>query len=125
MTSATIARVGIAISVLSSYVSIHYTIRTCFEDLCLSLTGRRLAGWRRAAQPALFVTFTTCIALGGAEISTVLGLNGAICGVTWLFYFPAMLLRKDRTYRGGQALLVGGFGVVIQGICLGVLFGWF
>lgn len=126
--SATVARCGIAVSVLSSYVSIHYTIRTCFEDLCLSLTGAKLAGWRRRAQPALFVASTTLISLYAESISTVLGLNGAICGVTWIFYLPAALLRKETQhgkYRGFQALLVGGAGVVIQFICLGALFEWF
>ena len=114
-----LVKLCISVSVVSSYVSLHFAARTCIQDLVLrhgicpaalcgpATSGARVGNAKGAAEKQrkftfrqlvaealVYLTSTMAVALAVEKLDVVLNFTGAIACVPFMFIFPGLLLLK-------------------------------
>jgi hypothetical protein len=85
-----VARFGMSISVISSYVGLHFGARTCIRDLCLG--GEDFSRGQFAAEAVLYVFLTAGVAILVPEVEVVINLFTGTAGVALIFLFPGAMV---------------------------------
>jgi amino acid permease len=122
----TIARFCIAVSVIASYTTLHFSARVIVEDLLKSMGLISQDGFvprQFLYEIIVFVVCTVGVALVVQELDTVLGIVGSIAAIPFMFVFPGMLQTRIDTCKcfsltskyNGIALIVLGCSLAVAG----------
>jgi len=123
----TIARFCIAISVIASYTTLHFSARVCLEDLFKAFGWISEDGFtnrQRVSEIFAYVAFTVAVSMVVTELDTVLGVVGSVAVIPFMFVFPGMLQMKIddskilfslKNRYNGLALIVLGITMAIAG----------
>jgi amino acid permease len=98
----TIARFSIAISVISSYVGLHFGVRTVFQDLLLK-EGQQFTKSQFYTEIALFLSVTSLLAIAIPDVATVIDFTAGSTIIALQFCFPgAMVIALARLALAGE-----------------------
>jgi hypothetical protein len=93
-----IARICIAVSVVGSFTTLHFSGFYCWQDLLLTkVHGKKCKGFtfkQACVERVCFIGFCTGVALVVKQLGLVLDLTGAVAIMPMMFCFPGMLQLK-------------------------------
>jgi amino acid permease len=102
-----IARVCIAVSVIGSFTTLHFSAFYCWQDLLLTeVPGKKSEFTFKQActERFFFIAFCTGVALVIKELGLVLDLTGSVAIIPMMFCFPGMLqLKLNEVVNGGKS----------------------
>jgi len=101
-----IARICIAISVIGSFTSLHFSAFHCFQDLLAKkdeLTGKHVFTTVQAvAARLIFIGVCTGVAMAVKDLDIVIDVAGAVAIIPIMFVFPGLLQLRLKTIVYGD-----------------------
>jgi amino acid permease len=101
-----IARICIAVSVVGSFTTLHFSGFYCWQDLLVKkVPGKKceFTPMQATAERILFIGFCTGMAMVAKQLDVVLDLTGALAIIPMMFCFPGMLqLKLNEIVNNGE-----------------------